>query len=148
MAPADGPEVSWIAPVIGNVCTITVKVSNEEKSSEKSKNITVRSFTEPVIKIVSPEDGDYVVQHSTVSIKINADHQNGIDHINFYINDTLQATLSGQNSTLYTLPHQFSYPAGEIKLKAEAIASITAPAGRDSIDIIIEGIVLKRIFTY
>jgi hypothetical protein len=143
--PTDQVEVIWKAPREGGQYRITVKVSNEKKSTTKSQNVTVRSYTEPVVEILVPQNGDYLIQHSEITIQVFAQHNNGISHLDFFIDDTLKKTINGHIvSSEYEFPYQCSESPGEKEIKIEAFANITGTVGRDSIQVVIEGIVLGK----
>lgn len=143
--PTDQAVVLWKAPREGGQYRITVKVSNEKKSTTKSQNVTVRSYTEPVVEILVPQNGDYLIQYSEITIQVFAQHNNGIDHLIFFVDDTLKATINGHIvSSEYEFSHQCSESPGEKEIKVEAFANITGTVGRDSIQVIIEGIVIGK----
>jgi hypothetical protein len=143
--PTDRAEVFWIAPLVGGQYRITVEVSNDEKSTKKTRTITVRSYTKPVVEILDPQNGDYLVQYSEIIIQVFAQHQNGINHLDFFINDTLKCIINGQLiSTDYHFSYELSDFPGSVEMKIEAFANITETVGRDSIQVFIEGIVLGK----
>ncbi len=143
--PTDQAEVFWKAPREGGQYRITVKVSNEKKSTTKSQNVTVRSYTEPIVEILVPQNGDYLIQYSEIKIQVFAQHNNGINHLNFFIDDTLKTTVNGHIiSSEYEFPYQCSESPGEKEMKIEAFANITGTVGRDSIQVVIEGIVMGK----
>lgn len=142
--PSDRAQVLWQAPAVGGEFSITVRVSNEEESASRSGTVTVRSFLKPYVEIQSPEDNDYFVQHSTIEIQIKARHNNGINQVRLYIDDTLRITQTGHSSEQYNFSYVLIDPAGPAEIKVEAVANTTATVGQDSIDIFIEGIVIGK----
>jgi len=144
LPPFDQPEIDWKSPVVGGLFQITVKVSNAKKSSSRSEQITVRSYVNPYVQILSPKNGAYVIQYSDVTIKARAQHNNGIHLVNFYVNDSLLARLSGGPNDEYNFTFPLAVSAGNAKLKVEAIANTTATIGKDSITVSVEGIILGK----
>lgn len=142
--PLDRSEVRWKAPAVGGAFTITVKVSNEKKSSSQSETITVRSYLRPYVEILSPNNGEYHVQYTTLNVRVQAQHSNGIHFLSLYVNDTLQTVESGHSSEQYDFTYQLSDSAGSTEIKVEAIANTTGTIGQDSVNIVIEGIVLGK----
>lgn len=143
--PTDRAEVFWVAPLVGGQYRITVEVSNNEKSDKKTQTITVRSYTKPIVEILAPQNGDYLVQYSELMIQVFAQHQNGISHLDFFINDTLKSTINGQLiSTDYSFTYELSDSPGSAEMKIKAFANITGIVGLDSIQVFIEGIVLGK----
>jgi hypothetical protein len=143
--PTDRSEVEWKAPLEGGQYRITVKVSNDKKSTTKHQNVTVRSYTKPLVEILAPQNGEYLVQYSDVVVQAFAQHNNGIHHLNFFIDDTLKQTINGHViSSEYEFVYPLSVSPGEKEMKIEAFANITEAVGRDSIQITIEGILLGK----
>jgi hypothetical protein len=142
--PVDRPQVNWIAPAIGGVFTISIEVSNSEKSSTDSENVTVRSFVSPSIKILSPEKGAFLVQYDSLRVRGLAQHNNGINRVNLYVNDVLHAWTPGHQTNEYVFTTGLSIGAGPAEVKLEAIANVTFSIGRDSVMVTIEGVVPKQ----
>ena len=143
--PTDGPTVSWIMPVAGGDYTIKVKVSNQdEKSSNKKVTATVRSFQDPVVRILSPAKEVFFVQSEQTCVEADASHENGISAVNLYVNDILQRTMTTLPSGHYSADLDLQNWVGETEIKVEAIARTTRTVGRDSINVYIEGLVLGK----
>ena len=139
--PLDKPQVKWKAPVAGGIYTISVKVSNEDKSASRTQNVTVRSFAIPDVKIIEPGDGSHWVQYSTLSVTAHARHENGIARVDLFVNNHLKATLNGHPADGYAFTCDLNEPSGQAVVKIEATANVTGMAGKDSVSISIEGIV-------
>lgn len=142
--PLDRPDVRWKAPAVGGSFTITVTVSNEKKSSSQSGTITVRSYLRPYVEILSPKNGEYYVQYTTLNVRVQAQHSNGIHSLSLYVSDTLRTVESGHPGEQYDFMYQLSDSAGSTEIKVEAIANTTGTMGKDSVNIVIEGIVLGK----
>jgi hypothetical protein len=142
--PIDRPQVQWKAPAVGGMYQIGVTVSNGEKSASRSLNVTVRSLTNPDVKISSPTNGEYFVQYSTLSVTARARHDNGIARVDLYVNRNLKATLNGRTSEEYAFTCTLDEPSGPAVVKVEAVANVTQKVGRDSVKVWIEGIVLGK----
>ena len=142
--PADQRTTRWTAPTSGGVYTFKIVVSNDYKSAERSASVTVIEPTIPLVKISSPEDGDYFVQGQEIRIEVEARHSNGINKIRLFVRDSLLIEESGNpsNNYLFTFRPDSSY-LGQVEIKLEAIANFTAVSGTDSIYIFIEGILPK-----
>jgi hypothetical protein len=144
LAPLDGPQIKWKAPAVGGSYRITIKVSNDEKSSSKFQTVTVRSLVDPSVEILAPAEGSYWVQHTTLTINARARHENGIARVELYINNNLKATVNGHRSEDYTLASSLDEPSGPAVVKVAAVANVTNRAGGDSTAIFIEGVVLGK----
>jgi hypothetical protein len=142
--PVDQSAVAWKAPAAGGNFVITVEVSNEKKSAGRSITVTVRSFAKPGVEILSPKNGDYVVQHETLFVRAVAAHSNGINHVDLFIRDILKETRSGHSSGQYDFAWPVSESAGPAEIKIEATANATGVTGRDSVRVTFEGIVLGK----
>jgi hypothetical protein len=139
--PLDKPQVQWKAPAVGGMYRIGVTVSNGEKTASRSLNVTVRSLTNPDVKILTPAKGEYFVQYATLSVTARARHDNGIARVDLYVNRDLKATLNGRASEEYAFTCTLDEPSGPAVVKVEAVANVTQKAGRDSVSVWIEGIV-------
>jgi len=76
----------------------------------------VEDTTPPNIQITSPADNSFV--YGTVSVKVDASDQSGIQKVEFYIDDTL---LNTDSTPPYTRPLMLNYPIGSghyIRVKA------------------------------
>jgi len=144
--PEDRSYIDWIAPAEGGSYHIAVTVSNEEKSSDKEITITVRSLENPLTEIISPKKGEFVVQYNDIVINASAQHDNGIQQVRLYINDILRNNLGGHSSEFYQFTYRLSEaePSGDLEIKVIATANVTGSEGRDSVTVIVEGIILGK----
>jgi len=144
--PADRSTTRWIAPNTGGDYTFKITVSNSYKSADRTSIVRVVEPTIPIVKILSPQAGDYFVQGAEISIEIDARHNNGINTVRLYVDNSFIREQSGQSSNnyLFTFTPDTSF-LGETELKIEATANFTAAMGSDSILINIEGILPKRV---
>ncbi len=145
LAPADGPLVHWKAPSVGGTYEIRLMVSNDKKESEPAaQQVTVRSYSAPYVRIITPADGDIWRQYSTIDITAEADHQNGVETVSLYVNDDLKSTLDGNDSGDYQFSCLLDEPAGVQTIRIDAVAKITGITGSDSVRIRVEGIVIGK----
>lgn len=139
--PLDGSKVKWKVPAVGGVYQITVKVSNDDKSSSRSASVTVRSPVGPDVKILTPAEGSHWVQHSTLAVSGRARHDNGIARVDLFLNGKRKATLNGHANELYDFTCELEEPAGRALVRVEAVANVTGRADGDSVTIVIDGVV-------
>ncbi|RMF57684.1 MAG: hypothetical protein D6748_10640, partial [Calditrichaeota bacterium] len=138
--PQDRDTIRWVAPVIGGEYTITVLVKDSENnSSTEELKLQVLSQDNPTVKIVSPQDGDFLVQFSEITVSATAFHINGLQSVSFWVNDSLieiQPPHSGDN--IYEFLYSVNLPPGghEFKILAN---SVTGRVGADSIQVQVEG---------
>lgn len=131
----------WKAPIVGGPYIIEIEVSNEYKSNTESVTVEVASNLNPYVKINSPTNGEYLVQHTTHKIQFDATHNNGIAQIYVYINDQKTDSLVGSTTnTSYEIDWIITQDAGNSELKIEAISRLTAKSGFDDVIVSIEGI--------
>lgn len=131
----------WKAPLTGGPYSIEIEVSNEYKSNTENVIVEVASSLNPYVRITAPISGEFIVQHTTYSIKFDASHNNGIAQIYIYINDQVVDSLAGTTATTsYENDWKITQNAGSTELKIEAISRITAKSGFDSVQVSIEGI--------
>jgi hypothetical protein len=142
--PTDGSVIKWKAPATGGTYHITVKVSNDKKSSSKSQSVTVRSQIDPSVEIVSPAEGSYWVQHSALSVSARASHENGIGRVDLYLNGKLKATSNGRADGNYAFTCPLDEPSGSAVVKVAATANVTGRVGADSVHVNVEGVVLGK----
>ena len=142
--PADRDTAYWVALSPGPA-TITVTVSNDEKKS-KFKSLTVIDPVKPIVKILSPKEGEYIVQNYTVSVTGTADHGNNINHIRLFVNDSLKGQISVDK---LSVDFSLSFIAdssmfGETTIRVDAESQQSGTTGADSVVVSIEGILPKR----
>jgi hypothetical protein len=137
----DKSSVRWIAPTIGGDYTFKVNVSNSYKSAERTGTVKVIEAGSPLVRILSPEDGDYFIQLNEITIQSEAFHNNGINKVLLYIDDSLITEKSGTSTNQYNF--QFTPDTtylGKTEIKITAIANYSLTEGADSISVYIEGI--------
>ena len=143
LLPSDQASVRWVAPSEGGRVTITVWVSNEEKSANQSTDITVRSYTRPFVSMEYPDPNAFIVLNDNMEIEARASHNNGIDWVYFYVNDVYTIPLNRKSGTedTYIGNYQFQGVTGELELKVSARALTTGTTGSDSLTVHVEGII-------
>ncbi len=129
------------APLEGGESIIGVEVSNSEKSVTKTKQIIVISLTNPVVSILSPTSGSYLVQFESIELRAEASHDHDIYSVEFFVNDNLISIVGGNSSNIYAINWTNTAPAGLAEIKVRATAQITATINTDSIFVNIEGVV-------
>lgn len=147
LLPHNRDEVKWVAPNIGGGhFTIEVTVSNvSDKSATADIQIEVISQDNPTVQILSPDEGEFLVQFTEITISANASHPNGLQSVKLLVNDTLKATLPPQNnSNLYEFDYALDLPGGLNTFKVEAAAKNTGFIGSDSVTVSIEVILPKK----
>lgn len=146
MQPSDSSRVRWVATLKGVLYTIKVKVSNEKKSMEVSRNVNVISPENPIVNILSPKEGSYIVQFDSVTVTASAVHDNPLAAVRLYVNDNMIAEQSYRPDNTYTM--RFKSTAGmigqtEIKFEAEA-GNQFSTVGLDSINIFVRQLFRER----
>jgi hypothetical protein len=136
----DGETVLW-RTVKGGDYTLYVTISNKNKSVLRSKIIRVKSFDKPVVRILSPRAGAYLIQYKTYTILTEAYHDNGISRVTIYINDTFAGICTPKQPSLFQLNWKASEESGQIEIRAEAEAQSTAAVDEDSLYVSIEGVI-------
>lgn len=145
LLPVNRDTVQWVAPVVGGTYSIEVTVTNqEEKSANDNLPIEVLSQANPTVRILSPANGEFVIQFSEITISASAFHVNGLQSVTLFINDSLVSTQPPHaGSNIYDFPYRVDLPAGENSLRVEAVSTVGS-MGQDSIVINVEGILPKR----
>lgn len=141
LSPWDSAKVLWRAPFQGGTARVEIKVSNSEKTTQVSKDIVVVSLDTPVVNVLSPINGDYLVQYEEVDIEVEAFHDNGISLVEFYVNDESIGILNTMENNIYKISWLNEAPAGTAEIKAAAVAKISGTVGVDSIMVNIEGVI-------
>ncbi len=141
--PSDSSRVRWIAPLKGDVYTIRVKVSNEKKSAEASRDVNVISPENPIVNILSPKAGSYIVQYDSITVKASAVHDNPLAGVRLFVNDNMIMEQSYRLDNMYTMRFKSTAEMiGQTKLKIEAEAGNQyANLGSDSVFVFIEAII-------
>lgn len=143
--PADQATVRWKAPAVGGEYQIRLIVSNSRKQSDPwTGTIIVRSFAAPYVEIISPQSGEMFRQYDEVDVTAIANHQNGIESVRLFLNDTLTATCNGADTETYEFPCELTGPAGDNAIRVEAVAKVTQMVGSDQTEVRVEGIVLGK----
>jgi len=146
--PADSSLVYWIAPWQGGPYQLTVKVSNNRRSVEASKNIEVVSSAKPLVDIQEPAEDAYFVVNQQIPVEAMAQHENGISWVRLLVSkdgrDSLIQQLDGNAAGFYRFEQLHAYRAlvGKATLLVEAqAANPLQTMGNDSLIINIEGII-------
>ncbi len=137
----DEDKIKWRAPFQGGIVTIEVDVSNNDKSVTKKKDITVISLNIPVVNIIYPKENAYLVQYETIEMEAEAFHDNGISHVEFFVNDSSLGILDGNTSNTYIISWLNEAPAGSAEIKVTAVARSAATMGSDNVIVNIEGVI-------
>jgi hypothetical protein len=138
----DDKSVVWKAPFSGGTYPVRVKVSNADKSSERSADVVVRSMIAPLVRMIQPQDNAFLVQYSTIEIEADAIHENGIFRAWLVVNDTLEITQVPKiEGSRYKFTWNTDIPYGPAELKVIAEANITGVQGSDSVNVTIEGVI-------
>jgi hypothetical protein len=140
----DNDTVLWQLPSIGGNYTISVKISNDQGETSRSREVTVLSYEKPVVKIARPQDGDFIVQHSITDVEVTAFHELGIRLLQFYINDSLISRQEGKTSGDYIFSWNVIQDTILAEIKVTAISMTTAVSAADSITVNIEGFILGK----
>jgi hypothetical protein len=145
LPPVNQPQVQWKAPAVGGVYRITLTVANNDKVSDPfSQSITVRSFAAPYVEIITPADNSVFLQYSQIELAVQANHQNGIESVSLYLDETFISRVNGTASEEYRFTFQINEPAGIHILRIEAVASTTGVIGADEVAVRVEGVVLGK----
>jgi hypothetical protein len=137
----DQDTIKWRAPFQGGNQTIEVNVSNNDKTVTKNIPIEVISLNIPIVNILNPKENAYLVQHETTEIKVEAFHDNGISHVEFFINDSSLGIIDGNTSNSYTKSWLNQAPAGRAEIKVAAVARSAATESFDKVVVNIEGVI-------
>ncbi|MCK6622466.1 MAG: hypothetical protein HUU32_09925 [Calditrichaceae bacterium] len=145
LLPRDREQVKWIAPAVGGLYDIVVKVSNlKEKSVTDTLEIQVISPEAPLVEILSPREGDFLVQFTEITLSARAFHVNGLQTVSLFVNDTLKITRPYQpGSDVYNFNYTLDLPGGPNFFRVEAVAGISGAVGADEVRVIIEVILPK-----
>jgi len=137
----DGDSIVWRAPSHGGEYNMQVQVSNKSKSVTRNKDIRVISFDKPVVHIISPQSGSFLVQYNSYTIVTEAFHDHGIYSVQIYVNDELFGICSQIQPSLFRLDWTIGNISGLTELKAVAVANLTGAVSADSILVSVEGVV-------
>jgi hypothetical protein len=133
--------LTWRAPITGGQYSVKVEVSNSDKSVTRSREISVPSLNAPQVNITSPKSNEYLVQESSVIVSAMAISENGIFQTDFYVNDSLVSSQSGNSNNNYEFSWIVREEAGPAEVKISATSIQTRLVGRDSIVVNVEGII-------
>jgi hypothetical protein len=137
----DQDTIKWRAPFQGGDQSIEVNVSNNDKTVTKSIPIEVISLNIPVVNILYPKENEYLVQYETIELKTEAFHDNGISHVEFFINDSSLGIIDGNTSNSYSKSWLNQAPAGRAEIKVTAVARSASTESFDKVVVNIEGVV-------
>lgn len=147
LLPRDREQVKWVAPAVGGLYNIAVKVSNTKgKSAADTIEIQVISPEAPLVEILSPRQGDFLVQFSEITISARAFHVNGLQTVSLLVNDTLKITRPYQpGNDIYNFNYLLNLPGGPNMFRVEAVARLSGTVGSDEVRVIIEVILPKAL---
>jgi hypothetical protein len=141
LSPPDQDTVKWRAPFSGGDEVLEVRVSNNDKTTSKNKSIEVVSLDIPVVNILHPKEGSYLVQFENINLEAEAYHDNGISHVEFFVNDSSLGIIDGNSSNNYVVSWRNDAPAGQAEIKVTAVARSAATIGMDRVNVNIEGVI-------
>lgn len=143
--PHDREQVTWVAPGAGGgFYTIEVTVSNTaDKSAAASVTIEVISQATPPVQILSPTEGAFVIQFSEITISASAYHDNGLQRVSLFVNDSLEQTLPPYSGNIYNFQYVLNLPGGDNTFRVEAVANNTGITGSDEVTVSVEVILPK-----
>ena len=93
----------------------------------------MRSFAAPYVEILTPADNSVFLQYTQVEVTAQANHQNGIESVSLYIDETFVTRLNGSASEEYEFTFQMDKPAGIHLIRVEAVAGTTGVIGTDEV---------------
>ena len=137
-------ELIWRAPIKGGNYSINVEISNKEDNISRSEVIKVPSLTAPRVNILEPAPDSYVVQYSDLTIKASAIHENNIQVVQLWIDDTYTPSTPAVHNDVYEFVWKIDAAPGNHELKVRAVAQLTGATGQDSLTIHVEGIVAGK----
>jgi hypothetical protein len=137
----DQDTVHWRAPFRGGTETLEIRVSNNDKTVTKNKNIEVVSLNIPVVNILYPKENSYLVQYETIDLDAEAFHDNGISYVEFFVNDSSLGIIDGNATNLYKVSWYNNAPAGSAEIRVSAVARSAATVGLDKVTVNIEGVI-------
>jgi hypothetical protein len=141
----DTDTVLWqLSSIGGDSYRIEVKVENKHGEITRSRTVTVLSYEKPIVTITTPQEDDYIVQHSKTDVKANAFHELGISLVHFYINDSLISRQQGNAEGKFSFTWDVTQDSLLAEIKVLAISKTTAITGSDSITVNIEGFILGK----
>jgi hypothetical protein len=145
LLPHDREQVTWVAPGAGGGrYTIEVIVSNTaDKSTTTSVTIEVISQAAPSVQILSPAEGDFVIQFSEIIISASAFHDNGLQRVSLFVNDSLEQNLPSHSGNTYNFQYILELPGGDNTFRVEALANNTGISGSDEVTVSVEVILPK-----
>ena len=138
-----GDKVVWEAPQKGQNYTIEVTVNDPHDGKATGQiELTVISEDKPIVEIISPTSEQYLVGYGVQTIKANASHENGIDRVEFYIDDVHVGT---DNLNRDREPYEYNWKldglSGNKEIKAVAFGRFpNVPPGADSIVVNVQGV--------
>ena len=137
----DGDSIVWRAPLHGGEFNMQVQVSNKSNSVTRSKAIRVISSEKPVVNIISPQDGSFLVQFNSYTVTVEAFHDHGIYTVQIYVNDELLGNCNQIQPSLFRLDWTVATSSGLKELKSVAVANFTGAVSADSVLVSVEGVI-------
>jgi hypothetical protein len=144
IGPGGRDSLIWRAPIAGGNYILSVEVSNSAEKVTRSETIKVVSVSEPKVGILQPEHNAFLVQHTSLTVKASALHENGIQAVEFWLDDTRIPISPVQTQDTYAFEWQIDTAPGQHELKVRAIAQLTGTAGSDSIMVFVEGMIAGK----
>ncbi len=144
VGPSGRDSLIWRAPIAGGNYVLSVDVSNSAEKVTRSETIKVVSVREPKVSILQPEHNAFLVQHTGRTVKASALHENGIQAVEFWLDDILLPLSPVRVQDTYSFEWQIDTSPGQHELKIRAIAQLTGTAGSDSIMVFVEGMIAGK----
>ena len=144
LQPADADSVYWVAPLSGGLYNLWVVVRNDDGEAESpKKQINVISSSKPIVNILEPEPRSYFVVSQEITVRVKAQHVNGIVKVSLWVNDQKTGETDQAQNNIFVFHFKASRNmVGETKVKAEAVArNNLSTTGSDQITILIGGII-------
>ena len=147
--PVNKDSVHWRASNTGGIYNIQVDVSNDYETSIKNIDITVLSSEIPYVKIISPVAQETIIQNYLIEFAVECSHENGINEVRFFVNDSLYESIDEVETTSDTKNYIYNWqvdaPAGNAELKVEAEShNPSAPIGVDIVNVIVAGMIVGK----
>ena len=134
-------QLTWKAPLKGGNYSLSVTVSNSSEQVTRTEMVRVPSAATPKVNIIAPQDNAYLVQHSRVTVEAGAVHENGLQSVQFWIDDQYFPLTPDRVDDNYLFDWTVDIAPGTHEIKILAVAQLTSATGADSVLVMVEGIV-------
>ncbi len=144
LPPFDSDTVLWVAPLSGGLYHLWVTVSNEDgKTTSPKKQINVISTSQPIVNILQPPEGKYFVVGQTCTVKVKAEHENGIALVRLWVNQQFMGAQDAAPAGYFEFAFKVTESmVGKTLLRAQAVArNQLQSTGEDETYIFVGGIV-------